>query len=240
LLVVAVTDFAAGVISSPLATITGASVPVALPDDDSDGDSLAQLLAVCETCGDKNEGEVYLISDPPAGTNPASDLAVARISGTLDGELERAALADAGDMNADGFRDIAIGAPESAGGPGAAYVFLGGQPKQATLADADAVLSPDELDIDLGWELAGPADYDDDGYDDLAVGSKRHGMNGGVFVMSGPPVNAKSGVDATAIIRGYAGDEHGFSMTPIRAGAGPDALAIGAPSAGSPRTTQGP
>jgi len=121
---------------------------------------------------------------------------------------------------------------ESAGGPGAAYIFLGPHPKGATLAESDAVLSPDELDLDLGWELAGPADYDDDGYDDLAVGSKRHGMNGGVFVMSGPPVSAKSGVDATAIIRGHPGDWHGFSMSALRAGAGPDALAVGAPSAG--------
>src|SRR5205085_6823550 len=58
LLVVATSDFGAGVISSPLSTITGASVPVVLADDDSDGDSLAQLLAVCETCGAKKEGEV--------------------------------------------------------------------------------------------------------------------------------------------------------------------------------------
>jgi hypothetical protein len=123
-------------------------------------------------------------------------------------------------MNADGFEDIAIGAPESAGGPGAAYVFLGPQAKSATLADADAVMSPDELDLDLGWELAGPADYDDDGYDDLAVGSERHGMNGGVFVMGGPPVSAQSGVDATAIIRGHRGDVHGFSMSAMPNGGG--------------------
>ena len=232
LLVVAASDFGAGVISTPLATITGASVPVVLGDDDSDGDSLAQLLALCDTCGGKEVGEVYLIAEPPAGTNAAVDLALARISGTLDGELERAALADAGDMNGDGFREIAIGAPESASGQGAAYVFLGSQAHGATLADADAVLSPDDLDLDLGWELAGPADYDDDGYDDLAVGSKRHGMNGGAFVMSGPPVSAKSGVDASAIIRGHAGDTHGFSMSVIRVSAGPDALALGAPRAG--------
>lgn len=229
LLVVAASDFGAGTISSPLATITGASVPVVLADDD--GDSLAQLLAVCDTCGVKGEGEAYVISEPPAGTNAAVNLAGTTISGTLKGELERAALADAGDMNADGFEDIAIGAPESAGGTGAAYVFLGPQPKAATPADADAVLSPDELDLDLGSEVVGPADYDDDGYDDLAVGSKRHGMNGGVFVMSGPPVSAQSGVDATAIIRGHDGDWHGFSMSAIRSAAGPDALAVGAPSA---------
>jgi hypothetical protein len=231
LLVVAAADFGAGSISSPLATITGASVPTVLADDDSDGDSLGQLIAVCETCGVKKEGEVYAIAEPPAGTSVAASIAEATISGTLGGELEKAALADAGDMNADGFEDIAIGAPESAGGPGAAYVFLGPQPKSATLADADAVLSPDKLDLDLGRELAGPADYDDDGYDDLAVGSERHGMNGGVFIMSGPPVSAQSGVDATAIIRGHDGDGLGFSSSAIRTGAGPDAIAIGAPSA---------
>src|SRR4029079_8773883 len=106
--------------------------------------------ALCETCGEKEVGEVYLISDPPAGSSAAADLAVARISGTLDAELERAALADAGDMNADGFRDIAIGAPESAGGPGAAYIFLGGQASEATLADAAAGLSPAPTALPLG------------------------------------------------------------------------------------------
>jgi hypothetical protein len=99
------------------------------------------------------------------------------------------------------------------------------------LADADAVMSPDEFDLELGSELAGPADYDDDGYDDLAVGSKRRDMNGGVFVLNGPPANAKSGVDSDAIVRGYPGDEHGFSMSVLHVG-GPDALAVGAPSAG--------
>jgi hypothetical protein len=235
--VVETSTFLVSGIASPLATIANAAVPTLLADDDGDG--FARLLALCDTCGVKSVGEVYVISQPPKGTNEATEIAEARISGTLDGELERAALADAGDMNGDGLGDLAIGAPESADGSGAAYVFLAPHAQGSTLAEADAALLPDELDLDLGWELAGPADYDDDGYDDLAVASKRRGMNGGVFVMSGPPASAKSGVDADAIVRGHPGDWHGFSMSAVHPAAGPDAIAIGAPTAGFAATDAG-
>jgi hypothetical protein len=228
LLVLDATSFLAEGIASPVATISNATVPTVLGDQDGDG--LVELLAACETCGLAGEGAVYVVSDPPAGSSDAADVAVAEITGREDGELEHVAVADAGDMNGDGLADLAIGAPESAGGQGAAYVFLAPYDVTATLDGADSELAPDDLDIELGWELVGQADFDDDGYADLAVGSKRHGMNGGVFVLNGPPSSAKSGVDSDAILRGHPGDGHGFSMAVLDR-AGPDAIAVGAPSA---------
>jgi hypothetical protein len=83
-----------GVISSPLATITGAALPVVLEDDDSDGDSLAQAARRSARHVRREESGRGLRDRGAAGGNErAVDLAEARISGTLEGELDSAALA---------------------------------------------------------------------------------------------------------------------------------------------------
>jgi hypothetical protein len=83
-------------------------------------------------------------------------------------------VADAGDMNADGFNDLIVGSPGLQNGQGRAYIFYGGSlPTHANMADR--ILDGQELDIPAGGyygtAVSGAGDIDNDGYDDVIVGS---------------------------------------------------------------------
>ncbi|CAH0564669.1 unnamed protein product [Brassicogethes aeneus] len=76
-------------------------------------------------------------------------------------------LASVGDINRDGFNDIAVGAPYENKGRGAVYIYLGkkdgvkGEPQIITHKRAKT----------LGYSLSGGLDMDSNGYPDLAVGA---------------------------------------------------------------------
>ena len=80
-------------------------------------------------------------------------------------------VASAGDLNSDGFGDVAIGAPylsDPEWNEGAAFVVLG-----ATTPDPVPAWSyqPDHAGALYGWALHGGGDVDGDGADDLLVGA---------------------------------------------------------------------
>lgn len=75
-------------------------------------------------------------------------------------------LASVGDFNGDGFDDIAVGAP---GGLGQVFVYFGG-PASDTAADVVLVPGVPNNGYAFGVSVAGIGDFNDDGYDDIAVG----------------------------------------------------------------------
>ncbi|NBB73583.1 MAG: hypothetical protein GVY35_07895, partial [Bacteroidetes bacterium] len=81
-------------------------------------------------------------------------------------------VASAGDVNADGFSDIIVGARDAGDDfTGRAYVFLGGPDLVGTLeaAAADMILIGEATDDAFGFEVAPVGDVDGDGYDDVGV-----------------------------------------------------------------------
>ena len=82
----------------------------------------------------------------------------------------------AGDLNGDGFGDVAVGAYAEDAETGAVYVYLGGpsglDPTPATTLRGPAVSSA------FGGSVSGAGDVDADGYDDLIVGA--YAVDGGI------------------------------------------------------------
>ncbi len=103
----------------------------------------------------------------------------------------------AGDFNADGYDDLAVGVPELNAGvtvaAGFIRVFLGGPDgwMNATLFSATSVGATSATGARFGSTLAS-GDFDDDGHDDLAIGAPGRTVNGAlgageVIVIYGSP-----------------------------------------------------
>ncbi|MBI5516020.1 MAG: FG-GAP repeat protein [Deltaproteobacteria bacterium] len=96
------------------------------------------------------------------------------------------AVASAGDLDGDGYSELAVGAPDASGG-GAVYIYWG----NSDLATA----RPTELralssGVTFGSSVAALGDADGNGYGDLAVGAPGQGSTGTVFLFRGGPDRA--------------------------------------------------
>ena len=182
----------------------------ALVVGDWNADGFADLAVGVDHWGDvARSGAVHVLYSNASGPNPASDLFVNQDSpGIADVQEEfdyfGAGLA-AGDWNGDGFDDLAIAAPYEDVGPeggttadaGVVHVLFGSP--TTVLANAPQYWSqatagvPGELasSARFGGALAG-ADFDGDGFDDLAIGAV------------GDPVLPGSFVGAVIVLRGSA------------------------------------
>ncbi|HJN73017.1 MAG TPA: MopE-related protein [Myxococcota bacterium] len=121
-----------------------------------------------------SQGTAYLITNPATGK---VSLAQADwvLSGDSAGDFVGITLTSGSDLDADGLADIAVGS--YADDLGEVYVFYGSVTGTAEPADADATLVGESAE-DYASHVAGGADADADGFDDLLIGAPGESTSG--------------------------------------------------------------
>ncbi|MCA9702054.1 MAG: FG-GAP repeat protein [Myxococcales bacterium] len=165
---------------------------------DVNGDGLDDLLLSDTSYGASGLGRAYLIFGPgPTSGEAEPDALVAQGQGlTFDGQSAGDAMVGIGDMDGDGFDDIAILASKlSVNGQqvGRLYLVRGG-PDASSLALADLQGgTPQGTVVDSGaWRfsevLAAPGDFDGDGLSDLLVEGWTN-LGYALYVVRGGPLD---------------------------------------------------
>lgn len=147
---------------------------------DYNGDGYSDVLAGAASNGTQVGRALIYFGGPGSSFNSAPD---GQFNPLQPNDYLGVAVASAGDVNADGFSDVIIGATFGDGkvaDSGAAYLYLGGA--GATFdSSPDAVLPGEKNDDRFGKSVAG-GDFNGDGYSDIVVSAHRNddtGTDGG-------------------------------------------------------------
>ena len=187
---------------------------------DVNGDTYADILV--GTPKDSNEngkvGMVRLFQGSPGGMPDIPDWMMGSDqSGSLFGQ----SVSSAGDTNNDGYDDIIIRAPhykngETESAEGRAYIFYG---SHSGLTNTPLPLEIDQQDAQFGYDVSGVGDVNNDGYDDVLVGSRYYtngqGNEGGAFLYLG----SSEGITRTAVWS-FEGNQAGAGLGTAVSGAG--------------------
>ncbi len=161
-------------------------------DIDNDGDDDLLVSARWEDSGGSAAGACYVITAAGTGTVSLST-AQAKLIGDAENQLVGSAVTFAGDLDGDGYDDLAVGAEGDASlgsNTGAVFVVLGPLTGTIGLADqAYATIQGDTVGDKLGYALAGGRDMDGDGTSDIVAGAPYEDSNGtssgAVYLFSG-------------------------------------------------------
>jgi hypothetical protein len=173
------------------------------------GSGFARALALGDVDGD-GRAEIY-VGEPLADVDGALDAGrVVRFRGTtvddlttgtpVPGAAAGSAVSIVGDVDGDGYRDLAVGAPQHDAGAGRVGAVLLLRGTASGFAPAVTVLAPEPaVGARFGESLAG-ADLDGDGYADLVVGEPRR--------------TPALGLDEAGAVYVYRGGASGLSAVP--------------------------
>lgn len=157
----------AGGLSAGPAVVLPSAGPIASAGDvNGDGyDDVIQGSSYYSN-GESGEGAAVVYLGSAAGlTTPSAWLVESNIEGARFGF----SVDSAGDVNADGFDDVVVGATGLSASAGGVAVFLGSAIGLAP-SPAAAVVSSQALSS-LGWSVCSAGDVDGDGADDVLVGA---------------------------------------------------------------------
>ncbi|WP_426292050.1 FG-GAP-like repeat-containing protein [Dyadobacter endophyticus] len=121
--------------------------------------------------GQVNEGAVFVFYGSKSGILPSK---VTTLEMNQPNAMMGSAVAGAGDLNGDGFSDIAVGAPFYDQGQteeGGAFVYLGSASGPVNLP---VIIQSDQPFAHMGSALACAGDINGDGYSDIIVGSPHY------------------------------------------------------------------
>jgi hypothetical protein len=160
------------------------------------------------------------VNGPRSGTVDLGS-ADATLIGEAGGDFAGQAVAGVGDMDADGYDDVLIGAPGTASGTGTAYLLLGPLSGDVSLSSAAATFTGEVEDDNAGASVASAGDVDGDGNRDIIIGAYGYDYGGSAtgagFVLLGPLSGSTGLASSDALLVGeHTDDNAGWSV----AGAG--------------------
>ncbi len=174
---------------------------------DVNGDGIADMLVGAP--GSDNTGTdagiAVLFHGTPSGTASltAGD---AILSGVADGDYAGYSVAIAGDVNADGFADVLVGAygsDEGDSAAGAAYILWGPVAGSKSLGDAETIILGDSASGRLGISVAPAGDINSDGQADVLIGADRYyGGLGAAYLVLGYAMGTIDATDSDAMLEG--------------------------------------
>jgi hypothetical protein len=184
--------------------------------------------------GDAQAGESYVVFGKASGFVSAIDLSNLnghrgfRIDGIDAGDRSGFSVASAGDINADGFADLIVGAPLAAAGgdaqAGESYVVFGKAGGFAGALDLAALDGSNGFRIDgidagdrSGTSVASAGDVNGDGFDDLIVGAPLAAAGGDAAAGESYVVFGKAGGFAGALDLATLDGSDGFRIDGIDA-----------------------
>ena len=144
-------------------------------------------------------------------------------------------VAPAGDWNADGYQDLIVGFDTETGTAGRAAIYFGGPNADAI---QDVLFYGEGIGDNFGYSVTGLGDFNQDGYDDVAVGAPWHDTNqpdaGAVYVFYGGPYADNLYDLIIAYIAPWPGVLRGYSISSAGDfnGDGIPDLLVGSPDAG--------
>ena len=152
------------------------------------------------------------------GTEHSGELEIDTAGAYFDGEnaYDNAgvSVSGAGDINADGYDDLVIGASgydlaSTSTTNGAAYIVLGGATLNGRLTEVSRIIGENQYD-QFGDGVGNTGDIDDDGYSDVAIGAvTADGSNGAAYLFYGP---ISGDLDASEFGAKFAGNTAGESQ----------------------------
>lgn len=153
-------------------------------------------------------GGTYLIQAPAALAAPAPLISAPAASGSHTG----ASVANAGDVNGDGYSDVLVGAPDASNGQadeGLVYLYYGAP--GGLSATPDLVLEMNIAGAHFGTSVRSAGDVNGDGYADVIVGAPDSGPSGRAYIFMGGPTGLSSLPALT--LTGTPGSQFGYSVS---------------------------
>jgi hypothetical protein len=156
---------------------------------DVNGDGYSDILIGCYTFdnGQKDEGHVFLYH---GGADGVGQTGYTQVTGNNIGAQIGFSVATAGDVNADGYSDVIVGAPYYDLGEsdeGIALVYYGSQ--SGLITATYHILQENKAGSRFGWAVSGTGDVNGDGFDDVIVGADTYSNGqeneGAIFIYHG-------------------------------------------------------
>ncbi len=169
---------------------------------DVNGDGFNDVIvgAYLNNAGSPNAGRVYIF----LGGSSMNNIADVTITGDQDQNQLGISVSSAGDVNADGFSDVIIGANGYSAGTGRAYIHFGGDSMDNT---ADMTMTGEAIGNDFGASVSSAGDANGDGYSDVIVGAGGYSNTGRAYLYLGSAISTKPILN---YVRDVPNDQGGF------------------------------